>query len=96
MKPLMSKSFFIIMQLELIFTRSVFHLGLKLIVSGTQKWPIRHIVNNFVRMVLVPVLVRFEILINITFLFNLCLITRIRKFATLTLLCSNLIVCCAV
>ena len=91
MKPLMSKSFFIIMQLELIFTRSVFHLGLKLIVSGTQKWPIRHIVNNFVRM-----LVRFEILINITFLFNLCLITRIRKFATLTLLCSNLIVCCAV
>lgn len=91
MKPLMSKSFFIIMQLELIFTRSVFHLGLKLIVSGTQKWPIRHIVNNFVRM-----LVRFEILINITFLFNLCLITRIRKFAALTLLCSNLIVCCAV
>ena len=91
MKPLMSKSFFIIMQLELIFTRSVFHLGLKLIVSGTQKWPIRHIVNNFVRM-----LVRFEILINITFLFNLCLITRIRKFAFLTLLCSNLIVCCAV
>ena len=52
--------------------------------------------NNFVRMVLVPVLVRFEILINITFLFNLCLIRRIRKFAALTLLCSNLIVCCAV
>jgi len=52
-------------------------------------------VNNFVRTVLVPVLVKFEILINITFLFNL-LITRIRKFAALTLLCSNLIVCCAV
>lgn len=96
MKPLMSKSFFIIMQLELIFTRSVFHLGLKLIVSGTRKWPIGHIENNFLRTVLVPVLVRFEILINITFLFNLGLITRIRNFAALTLLCSNLIVCCAV
>ena len=86
MKPLMSKSFFILMQLELIFTKSVFHLVLKLIVCGTRKWPIGHIVHNFVRTVLVPVLVRFEILINITFLFNLCLISRIREFAALTLL----------
>ena len=42
--------------------------------------------HNFVRTVLVPVLVRFEILINITFLFNLCLISRIREFAALMLL----------
>ena len=51
--------------------------------------------HNFVRTVLVTVLVRFDILINITVLFKLCLIKRIREFAGLTLLCSNLIVCCA-